>query len=66
MAEQRARIFERFWRADKSKNGAGLGLAIVAQVMKALNGSVSVANAPGGGAQFALNFSPDCVVHSPI
>ena len=66
MAEQRARIFERFWRADKSKNGAGLGLAIVAQVMKALNGSVSVANAPGGGAQFALNFSPDSVVHSPI
>jgi signal transduction histidine kinase len=63
VAEQRARIFERFWRADQSKNGAGLGLAIVAQVMKALNGSVSVANLPGGGAQFALNFPPDCVVH---
>jgi signal transduction histidine kinase len=66
MAEQRSRIFERFWQADQGKSGAGLGLAIVEQVMRALNGSVSVATAPGGGAQFVLNFPSDSVVHSPI
>ncbi len=52
--EQRARIFERFWRGDRNKDGAGLGLAIVEKIMKALQGSVVVGDAPGGGALFAL------------
>jgi signal transduction histidine kinase len=64
--EQRARIFERFWRGDQSKNGAGLGLAIVEQVMKALNGSVSVANVRGGGARFALIFPAESIVTDPL
>jgi signal transduction histidine kinase len=54
----RERIFERFWRADSSKEGAGLGLAIVRRIMSAINGSVSVADAPEGGAQFTLQFPP--------
>lgn len=56
--EFRERIFERFWRGDASKEGAGLGLSIVRRIMLALNGSVSVTNAPEGGAQFTLRFSP--------
>lgn len=54
----REKIFERFWRADSSKDGAGLGLAIVRRIMIAINGSVSVADAPEGGAQFTLQFPP--------
>ena len=52
----REKIFERFWRGETSKEGAGLGLAIVRRIMQALRGNVSVADAPGGGAMFSLRF----------
>ena len=54
--EIREKVFERFWRGENSKEGAGLGLSIVRRIMHALNGSVSVSDAPGGGAQFTLVF----------
>jgi len=57
-AEFRERIFERFWRGEASKEGAGLGLAIVRRIMGALNGTVSVVDAHEGGAQFTLQFPP--------
>jgi signal transduction histidine kinase len=59
--EQRTKVFERFWQGDRGGGGAGLGLAIVGQIMKALRGSVSVGDAPGGGALFTLNFSQTAV-----
>ena len=61
--QQRAKVFERFWRGDRSAGGAGLGLAIVEQIMKTLQGSVRVDDAPGGGAMFVLSFPP--VVMAP-
>ena len=61
-AEQRAVVFERFWRGDRKKSGAGLGLAIVDRIMKALHGSVSVGDAPGHGAVFTLVFPTFAVV----
>ena len=56
--EARDQIFDRFWKGDRNGKGAGLGLAIVSRIMKALRGSVSVTNAPGGGALFKLTFPP--------
>jgi signal transduction histidine kinase len=56
--EMREKIFERFWRGEKSKEGAGLGLSIVRRIMQALGGSVSVSNGPHGGARFSLVFPP--------
>jgi len=51
-------LFERFWRAEggrqKGKAGAGLGLAIVAGIVDAHGGTVTAANAPDGGAAFAV------------
>ena len=52
----RERVFERFWRGETSREGAGLGLAIVRRIMRALRGDVSVTDAPGGGAKFSLDF----------
>jgi signal transduction histidine kinase len=52
----REQIFERFWRGETSREGAGLGLAIVRRIMHALRGDVLVADAPGGGAKFSLEF----------
>lgn len=54
--EIREKVFERFWRGESSKEGAGLGLSIVRRIMHALNGTVSITDAPEGGAQFSLVF----------
>jgi signal transduction histidine kinase len=56
-AKDRENIFKRFWRGPGETNeGAGLGLAIVSEIMRAHRGSVSVADNPGGGALFTLSF----------
>jgi two-component system, OmpR family, sensor histidine kinase TctE len=56
--EQRDLIFERFWRGKgTSSNGAGLGLAIVREIMNAHRGSIRVDQAPAGGASFTLCFA---------
>jgi len=57
--QDRERIFDRFWRGKgPTTEGAGLGLAIVAEIMKAHGGNVAVADNPGGGALFTLAFPP--------
>ncbi len=56
-AKHRKHIFERFWRGSgKPGSGAGLGLAITVEIMKAHQGSVGVDDNPGGGAIFTLSF----------
>lgn len=48
-AEQRARAFDRFWRAPGSgRTGSGLGLAIVADLMAANGGRAELAAGPDG------------------
>ena len=58
-ADERERVFDRFYRAAsaRSQPGSGLGLAIVREVAEAHGGSVSAEEAPGGGAllRFRLN-----------
>jgi two-component system, OmpR family, sensor histidine kinase TctE len=53
----RERIFDRFWRGtDPKAEGAGLGLAIVQEIMKAHDGGVTVEDNIGGGSVFTLSF----------
>ncbi|MCQ0016302.1 ATP-binding protein [Actinomadura madurae] len=56
--EQAERVFERFYRADDARSrdhgGAGLGLAIVAALVAAHEGTVEADSAPGEGATFRV------------
>jgi two-component system, OmpR family, sensor histidine kinase TctE len=55
--QDRERIFDRFWRGKNPKaEGAGLGLAIVQEIMKAHSGGVTVQDNIGGGSIFTLLF----------
>jgi two-component system sensor histidine kinase MprB len=57
--EDRAHVFDRFYRstAARSLPGSGLGLAIVREVAEAHGGSVSAEEAPGGGALLRLRLA---------
>ncbi|MFD5029449.1 sensor histidine kinase [Streptomyces sp. NPDC058405] len=51
-------VFDRFWRAEKSRNrstgGSGLGLAIVLKLAEAHGGTASVVSTEGEGSAFTL------------
>ena len=56
-AEQRARAFDRFWRAGAARRdggGFGLGLAIVRELVNADGGTVVLDDAPEGGLRVAI------------
>src|SRR5438067_7197787 len=48
----RQRVFEPYFTTKH--DGTGLGLALVRQTIEAHNGSITVAETPGGGATFSI------------
>jgi len=61
-AEDLPHIFERFFRADRSRSrelgGTGIGLTIAKRYVEALGGSISVESRPGAGTTFTLLLPP--------
>lgn len=56
---ERALIFQRFWRRDRSRPGsAGLGLSIVQRIVEAHDGTIAVNDNPDGGAVFTIQLAP--------
>lgn len=55
---QKELIFERFYRADRRRGGAGIGLALVRRIARLHGGDATVQDRPGGGAQFVLRIAP--------
>jgi heavy metal sensor kinase len=59
--EDQSRIFERFYRSDKSRQheagrrGTGLGLSICQAIVTALRGTIAVDSIPGRGSRFTVS-----------
>jgi signal transduction histidine kinase len=69
--EQRARAFDRFWRAEPSRRdrgGFGLGLAIVGRLVAADGGTVELTDAPQGGLAVVLRLpaAPASIPLGPV
>ncbi|HEY7595428.1 MAG TPA: HAMP domain-containing sensor histidine kinase [Actinophytocola sp.] len=58
--EHRERVFDRFYRVQddraRTSGGAGLGLALVAEVVRRRGGTVAVGDSPEGGARFQVRW----------
>lgn len=61
--EYRDRVFERFFRVDKSRSkasgGTGLGLSIVKHIAQYHHASLTLQSTPGGGTTVTVVFPPD-------
>lgn len=64
-AAQKARLFERFYRADPSGNipGTGLGMSLVQEIMELQDGRIDVDSEPGIGTRVTLWFPLAAVAH---
>ncbi|QUY48129.1 two-component system sensor histidine kinase BaeS [Serratia plymuthica] len=67
--EQLARIFERFYRTEGSRNrasgGSGLGLSICQNIVEAHNGRIFAAHSPLGGVQITVEFTTPIMNKAP-
>jgi signal transduction histidine kinase len=68
--EQRDVMLEPFVRLDASRNrrtgGAGLGLAVVRNLVEAHGGTIAIADAPTGGARIAVNLPLFCAAQTDL
>ena len=55
-ADQLPHIFERFWRGANSMRaaGSGIGLAVVAELVRGHDGEIEVSSTPGQGTEFVV------------
>ncbi|MNF64062.1 Sensor protein QseC [compost metagenome] len=57
-AEEREKVFERFYRRSAGGTGAGLGLAIVGEICRAHRARISLEDGAAGGLRVRVEFPP--------
>jgi two-component system OmpR family sensor kinase len=55
-ADERERVFDRFYRGKATEPGSGLGLSIVRRIADAHRGTIALDDAPGGGLRVTARF----------
>ena len=60
--DERAHIFDEFFRGQEAKkvaaHGTGLGMAVVKRIVEMHGGRIDVTSSPGKGTQFVVTFPP--------
>ncbi|MFI0730798.1 sensor histidine kinase [Streptomyces sp. NPDC021225] len=68
-ADELPHVFDRFWRAEKSRGrqsgGSGLGLAIVRRLAEAHKGTVTAVSTPNVGSTFTLHLPRHSITTEP-
>lgn len=66
-ADSLEKVFEKFYRVPGSNTGGvGLGLSIARGFVRAHNGTITVQNRPGGGAEFTIQLPLEKKNHRPV
>lgn len=63
--DELAHVFDRFWRgrASGGTDGSGVGLTVVAELVRAHEAEIEVASTPGAGAAFTVRFPRHPAAH---
>lgn len=64
--DESERIFDRFYRGDRAGPGAGIGLSVVTNLVRANGGTITYSSPPGGGARFAVSLRLTPLPSQPI
>jgi signal transduction histidine kinase len=65
--QDQARVFDRFWQANRKQMGTGLGLCIAKSIVEAHRGEINVQSAVGRGSRFEFSLPlAETVVESPV
>lgn len=61
--EQQRRAFDRFYQADESPSGGGLGLSIVRRIVELHQGTITLQSEPGRFSEFVITLPDDLAVY---
>ncbi|WP_418983570.1 hybrid sensor histidine kinase/response regulator transcription factor [Alistipes sp.] len=62
-AEQQRHAFDRFYQADESASGGGLGLSIVRRIVELHQGTIALLSEPGRFSEFVITLPADLEVY---